>query len=95
MSDGDETQELYSKAPAEFQLRRKDDMKKAAFRQSTAQYSMANLTVVSGALLLKTTDIGENISTILTWIVLTHGAVIATVVGFKAWEIVAQIKGPK
>lgn len=91
----DDTQELQAKSTAEFQLRRKDDMQKAQFRQKTAHYSMANLSCISFGLFMLNADIGINIASILTWIVFTHGAVIATVVGFKAWEIVTQIKGPK
>jgi len=94
-SDGDDTQELRASTPAEFQLRRKDDMKKAQFRELAALYSMLIISAIAAVLLFKENDIGQNISTILGWVVLTHGAVIATVAGFKAWEVVAQIKGPR
>lgn len=91
----DDTQELTIQTHPEAQLRRKDDLKKAAFRQSTAQYSMANISVITVGLFWLDKDIGQNITSILTWIVVGHVLVILSVAGFKSWEVVNMIKGQR
>lgn len=95
--DGAATQQLAATTPAEAQLRRKDDMRKSQFRQSTAQYSMANVSVITAVLFWLTSidkDLGENIGALLTWIVVGHVFVILSVAGFKSWEIVSSFKPP-
>ena len=75
-------------------LRRADDVRKLVFRQRTAQYSMASIAVITLALFLLTADIGRNTAEILTWIVIGHVIVVATVCGFKSWEMISQLKNP-
>lgn len=96
--DGDVTQQLATAAPAEVQLRRRDDMKRSQFRQSTAQYSMANVSVITAVLFWLSSidkDLGQNIGALLTWIVVGHVFVILSVAGFKSWEIISSLKAPQ
>lgn len=92
--DGDITQQLARESLVGAQLlRRKDDLKRVQFRQRTSLYSMLSITAITAVLIWRDTDIGRNITEILTWIVIGHVVVICAVAGVKGLESVAALRG--
>lgn len=64
----------------------------AAFRKRVALYCLLTDLAVAAAALLRETDLGDNVASLLTWIVVGNVLVIAGVVGAKAVESVFALR---